>query len=240
MLSLRNAVLALTVIGGLAGFGMNAQAQVITGEAAPDYTFSDINGTSHSISEFKGKIVVLEWTNPGCPFVKKWYSKGDMQNLQKTLVEDPNVIWVAINSSGKGKEGYVASDVEMKKWTTEVKFAGTAYVRDPEGTFGHLYGAKTTPHMFVIDQDGKVAYQGAIDNIPTPDQADIAKAENYVAKAVLAVRGGVAPKTVNTPSYGCSVKYADAPAAAAAPFDAKPAAPTAPVPATPAVAPVTK
>ncbi|HEY1096396.1 MAG TPA: redoxin domain-containing protein [Alphaproteobacteria bacterium] len=232
MITLRKTALALALIGGLLGFQSAAHAQVTVGKPAPDYSFTDIKGLSHSISGYKGKIIVLEWTNPGCPFVKKYYSQGDMQKLQALYTKDPGIVWIAINSSAAGKEGYAASDADAQKWATESKFVGTAYVRDPEGKFGRLYGAKTTPHMFVIDKDGNVAYQGAIDNLATPDPADIPKAENYVAKAIFAVRAGQKPLTINTPPYGCGVKYADpAPAATAEPFEATaPAAPTVPAP----------
>ena len=206
MLSIRKTCLALALSVCLIG---SAHAQVVTGEPAPDFKFTDIAGHDHSIAGLKGKIVVLEWTNPGCPFVKKWYSKGDMQKLQTELTKDPNVVWVSINSSGDGKEGYQKSDKEAQAWTSESHYAGTAYVRDPSGAFGRLYGAKTTPHMFVIDKDGKIAYQGAIDSIPSPNPADIAKADNYVSQAVVAIREGKAPKTGTTTSYGCGVKYAD-------------------------------
>lgn len=218
MMMLRKTALALALIGGLMGFNSAAHAQVTVGKPAPDYSFTDIKGLSHSISGHKGKIIVLEWTNPGCPFVKKYYNKGDMQKLQEAFTHNDSIVWIAINSSAKGKEGYQASDADAQKWATDNKFAGTAYVRDPEGKFGRLYGAKTTPHMFVIDKDGNLAYQGAIDSLATPDQADIAKAENYVAAAVRAVRAGQKPATINTPPYGCGVKYADpAPAAKAEP-----------------------
>ncbi len=198
-------VLALTAVP-------HAHAQtapVVVGDKAPDYKFTDIDGKDHTIAGFNGKMVVLEWTNPGCPFVHKYYSKGDMQNLQAASTKTGDVVWVAVNSSGEDKEGYLASSAEFKKQIAKDNSHATYYVRDPKGTFGKLYGAKTTPHMFVIDKTGVIAYQGAIDSIPSPDQADIAKATPYVADALKALRTGSKPMTVNTPSYGCGVKYAD-------------------------------
>ena len=185
------------------------QAGVEIGKPAPDYTFTDIGGTSHTLSKRKGRIVVLEWTNPGCPFVKKFYSNGDMQRIQREAKKNPDVLWFAINSSGKDKEGYFSSDEEASKDVAARQFAGDAYVRDPEGTFGKLYSAKVTPHMFVIDKEGNVAYAGAIDSIKSTDVADIAKADNYVLKAIEALAEGKKPKVSSTDAYGCGVKYAD-------------------------------
>ena len=171
-MNLKKLCLGLTaglMLGAAAlGFTATAQAQtapVTIGEKAPDYTFTDIDGKAHKLSDFRGKITVLEWTNPGCPFVKKYYSKGDMQRLQANTTKAGDVVWVAINSSGEGKEGYLASDADFKTLNTENKSAASLYTRDPKGTFGKLFGAKTTPHMFVIDKEGRLIYQGAIDSI---------------------------------------------------------------------------
>ncbi len=211
-----------------------AFAGVEIGKTAPDYSFKDINGEEHSISDLDGKIVVLEWTNPNCPFVHKFYDQGDMPRIQaeaKKMSKD--VYWIAINSSAKDKEGYFATDEEAKADVAARKYAGDIYVRDPEGKFGKLYGAKTTPHMFVIDEDNKVAYAGAIDSIKSPDQPDIAKADNYVLAAVKALVAGKQPKVGSTESYGCGVKYNDplaeqapapTPVATPAPAEAAPAA----------------
>jgi peroxiredoxin len=209
MFALRKFALALTVIGTLAGISSLAHAQLVVGDPAPDYSFTDVNGTAHKLSDYKGKLIVLEWTNPGCPFVQKHYSEGDMQKLQATFTESPNILWFAINSSAAGKQGYAKDNTEGQAFAKDAKFAGTAYVRDPEGAFGQLYGAKTTPHMFIIDKDGKLAYQGAIDSNPSANQADIASAQNYVKDALIALRAGQKPKTLNSQPYGCGVKYAD-------------------------------
>lgn len=184
-----------------------AHAEIATGKAAPDHTFTDIKGVEHSINGFKGKTVVLEWHNPGCPFVKKFYDANAMQKTQSTALTDKDVVWVAVNSSAEGKEGYFASDKEAQAWLDKSGFKGTAYVRDASGELGRLYGAKTTPHMFVINKDGVLAYQGAIDSIKSVDAGDIAKADNYVLKALDAVKAGNTPKVTSTEPYGCGVKY---------------------------------
>jgi peroxiredoxin len=201
------AALALTlgITFGLLSGAAHAAPEV--GKAAPDYVFSDINGKEHSIKGFKGKTVVLEWTNPGCPFVKKFYNAGAMQALQANAVKE-DVVWVAINSSAKGKEGNLTVD-EAKKYFKDHKVNASAYVLDESGAFGKLYGAKTTPHMFVIDKEGKLAYQGAIDSIKSADAADITKADNYVLEALADLKEGKAIKTTSTAPYGCGVKYAD-------------------------------
>jgi peroxiredoxin len=186
-----------------------AMAEVTIGQPAPDHTFKDINGVEHSIAGFKGKTIVLEWTNPGCPFVQKFYKGGDMQKFQAETLVDTDVVWIAVNSSADGKEGSFATDEEAKKAVEAAGFKGTAYVRDPSGAFGKLYGAKTTPHMFVIDTKGNVAYAGAYDSIKSADGADIAKAENYVDSALNALAAGEMPETTSTEPYGCGVKYAD-------------------------------
>lgn len=208
-------------------------APVTVGDKAPDYTFTDINGKSHKLSDFRSKMTVLEWTNPGCPFVKKYYSKGDMQRLQNAAKTAGDVTWIAINSSADGKEGYIASDADFKKLNADNKSAATLYVRDPKGTFGKLYGAKTTPHMFVIDKQGRLAYAGAIDSVSSADQGDIAKATPYVSDALAALRKGQQPAVTSTPSYGCGVKYADdAPTAdpTQAPLDPKGGKPVTSIP----------
>jgi peroxiredoxin len=192
MIALRKFALALTVVGALAGVH-TAQAQLVVGDVAPDHSFTDVNGTAHKLSDYKGKLIVLEWTNPGCPFVQKYYKEGDMQKLQKNFTESPSIVWFAINSSAKGKQGYAKDNKEGQAFARDSQFAGTAYVRDPAGAFGKLYGAKTTPHMFIIDKDGKLAYQGAIDSNPSADQADIAGAQNYVSDALIALRAGQQP-----------------------------------------------
>lgn len=185
-----------------------AQAAVENGKAAPDFKFNDIKGAEHSLSEFKGKTVVLEWTNPGCPFVKKFYDAKAMQKTQADAVKD-GVVWVSINSSAKGKEGHFASNEEAAKWVAEHGSNASFYTLDESGTIGKQYGAKTTPHMFVINKDGVLVYQGAIDSIKSADADDIAKADNYVVDALKAIKEGKAPAKASAEPYGCGVKYAE-------------------------------
>lgn len=179
---------------------------VTVGEDAPDFQINDVNGKSFSLSAQKGKIVVLEWTNPNCPFVKKQYDSNNMQALQKKYTE-AGVVWVSVNSSAEGKEGYLATDEEAKKLITEKQIASTNYIRDTQGDIGKSFRATTTPHIFIIGKDGKVAYAGAIDSIPSADKADVEKAENYVALALDELLAGKDVTKQNTTAYGCSVKY---------------------------------
>lgn len=178
----------------------------VVGQPAPDVTFTDTRGVEHSISGFKGNIVVLEWTNPECPFDKKHYDTGNMQRLQKEATE-AGVVWIAVNSGAEGKQGHFATDAEAQAYVTERGANMTAYTRDVSGAFGHAYGAKTTPHMFVIDANGTLAYSGAIDSIPSAQYEDVEKAENYVMAAVKALQAGEAVAVPTTKPYGCSVKY---------------------------------
>lgn len=172
---------------------------------APDFQVTDISGAPQSINQYKGKIVVLEWTNPECPFVKKHYGSGNMQQLQKYAVSK-NIVWLSINSSAPGKEG----NMDNAQAQANVAQAGahpTAYILDPSGKIGQLYGAKTTPHMFVIDARGVLVYQGAIDDIASTEQDDIKKAHNYVKIAIDDLLAGKPIATASTRAYGCSVKY---------------------------------
>lgn len=197
-----------TLFTAIAAFLISAPlafAAVDVGKPAPDFAVKDIAGKEVSISDLKGKIVVLEWTNPGCPFVKKYYSQGDMQQLQDTYTTK-GVQWIRVNSSAEGKEGNQTVE-EAQALVKDQKVAATATILDPDGTIGHLYDAKTTPHMFIIGKDGNIAYMGAIDSVRSPDPKDIAKAEPYVAEALDALLAGKAVKTPVTQPYGCGVKY---------------------------------
>lgn len=186
-----------------------ALAEVKTGSAAPDFTATDsISGKTFSLADFKGKHVVLEWTNFGCPFVKKYYSKGDMQQLQHAAAKD-GVVWITINSSAKGMEGHLADDAAAKQALTERKASPAHFVRDETGAIGKPYAAKTTPHMYVIDTKGTLVYQGAIDSKPSAAQSDIANATNYVSQALAELKAGKPVSVPSTQPYGCSVKYAN-------------------------------
>jgi len=175
------------------------------GEAAPDFTLTDSKGTSRKLSDFRGKFVVLEWLNHDCPFVKKHYSGGNMQKLQKEYTAK-GVVWLSIISSAPGKQGH-RTGPQADADTKDRNACPTAVLLDPAGEVGQKFEAKTTPHMFVIDKEGKVLYAGAIDSIPSTDSADIAKAENHVRAALDAALAGKPVPTPKAKPYGCSVKY---------------------------------
>lgn len=177
------------------------------GQPAPAFTLKDTKGREHSLSDFKGKVVVLEWVNHGCPFVKKFYSVGEMQKLQKEAVEQ-GVVWLSICSSAPGKQGHMSPEQWNQK-NAEVGFAGTAVLIDEDGKVGRQYNARTTPEMFVINAEGNIVYMGAIDSIRSTKSEDIAKSKNYVRAALAALKAGKAPEVTQTQPYGCSVKYAD-------------------------------
>ena len=180
-------------------------AAVRAGEAAPNFTATDSNGHPHSLAENKGKFVVLEWHNQGCPYTKKHYDSGNMQKLQK-LWTSKGVVWFTVISSAPGEQGYVTAAQE-NDYVKRMGAAPTAVLLDPKGDLGHLYGAKTTPHMFVINPQGQVIYEGAIDDKPTPEESDIAGATNYVSAALKEAMAGKPVAVAASRPYGCSVKY---------------------------------
>ena len=174
-------------------------------KAAPAFELPDVNGTKHALAQYAGKTVVLEWTNYGCPFVRKFYDAGAMQSLQQTYT-GKGVVWLSICSSAPGKQG----NLTKEEWLASIAKDGvkaTAVLLDPDGTVGKAYGAKTTPHLFVINADGNIAYQGAIDDKPSTKAEDIAGARNYLKAALDALLAGGTVETAETKSYGCSVKY---------------------------------
>lgn len=175
------------------------------GKPAPDFTGTDTNGVAHKLSDFKGKPVVLEWTNPECPFVIKHYDSNNMQKLQEKYTGQ-GVIWLSINSSASGKEGNMTPE-ESNKYIAEKGAKATARIIDAEGTIGKLYDAKTTPHMFVVDKDGVLVYMGAIDSDSSFKPEAIPGATNYVAAALDALAAGKPVETASTKPYGCGVKY---------------------------------
>ena len=179
-------------------------AQAAVGQPAPAFSAVDTQGQARSLDQYKGKWVVLEWTNHECPFVKKHYG-GNMQSLQKAYTAR-GVAWLTIISSAPGKQGHV-SPAQADQLTRERGASPSAVLLDPDGKVGRAYGAKTTPHMFVVDPSGKLVYAGAIDDTPSTDPADIATARNYVSAALdAALAGKPVPTAASTP-YGCSVKY---------------------------------
>ena len=175
------------------------------GTEAPAFTLKDTSGKEHSLADYKGKFVVLEWFNEGCPFVKKHYTSGNMQKLQQEYT-GKDVVWLSINSSAPGNQGHVTPETAPKT-IAEWKMNATKILLDHDGKVGRMYGAKTTPHMFVIDKAGKLVYQGAIDSKPTPNTADVADAENYVKVALDSTMAGKPVENASTKPYGCSVKY---------------------------------
>jgi peroxiredoxin len=179
--------------------------ETLVGQAAPNFTLADTYGNKHSLSDYKGKIIVLEWVNHDCPFVGKLYNSGKMQELQKTYT-GKGVIWLSMNSSAPGKQGYRTPE-EANELTRQKKAAPTALLLDSEGEVGRLYGAKTTPQMFIINKDGILVYDGAIDDIRSTNIDDIAKAKNYVQLALDELLAGKEVSVKTSQPYGCSVKY---------------------------------
>jgi len=183
-----------------------AAAQQV-GKPAPNFQLKDVNGKTVSLAAFKGKTVVLEWNNPQCPFVRKHYDSGNMQKTQAAARRE-GVVWLTINSGAPGKQGHMSA-AEAKAQVAKEKSVVTAYLLDPSGTVGKRYGAKTTPHMYVIGKTGTVLYNGGIDDRPTPSKGDIERANNLVLAALSDVKAGKAVATPSSRPYGCAVKYSD-------------------------------
>lgn len=184
-----------------------AAAAPTVGAPAPAFTGTDTQGKKVSLADSKGKYVVLEWHNQGCPFVVKHYGTGNMQRLQKELTAK-GVVWLTVISSAPGKQGHVSA-AEESAYVKEQNAAPSDVILDEDGTIGRLYGAKTTPHMFVIDDKGTLIYAGAIDDKPTADKADVEGAKNYVRAAYEEAKAGKVVTTATTAPYGCGVKYAN-------------------------------
>jgi peroxiredoxin len=182
-----------------------AWGEVRVGQGAPDFTGTDTQGVSHRLSDYRGKTVVLEWTNHDCPYVRKHYSTGNMQRLQKEATAS-GAIWLSIISSAPGKQGYVTPE-QADELTRTREASPTAVILDPQGTIGRLYGAKTTPHMYIIDAEGTLVFMGGIDDTPTSDPRDVERARNYVRVALDALAQGQPITDAATRPYGCSVKY---------------------------------
>ena len=201
--SLRNLFVAASMLAVFAVPTFAAKARV--GQPAPEFTLTDLHGESHWLSDFKGKTVVLEWVNPECPFVVKHYTSGNIPGLQKSAASE-EVVWLLINSGSPGAQGdYDRTKAEA--WLAATGASPTTYFRDLDGAVGRLYGAKTTPHMFVINPAGDLVYNGAIDSIASTSKRDLSRAQNYVIAALSAVRNGLSPEKAETQPYGCSVKY---------------------------------
>jgi hypothetical protein len=204
--SRRSFLLAAMLAGGAALVLPPAAARAVKiGEPAPGFTATDSNGKQVTLDQFKGKYVVLEWHNQGCPFVVKHYKSGNLPKLQKEWTAK-QVVWLAVISSAPGKQGYVdgaGANLDMKTHDA----APTATLLDPKGELGRLYGAKTTPHMYIINPQGRLIYNGAIDDKPSTEPADIPGSKNYVAQALSEAMAGKPVSQPTTTPYGCSVKY---------------------------------
>ena len=202
-----NVLSSITIIGCSAGLlaAGPASAAAAIGQPAPAFSTTDVSGQRVNLADYKGKTVVLEWVNPGCPFVQKHYESGNMQGTQRDAAAK-NVVWLAVNSTSKDHGDYRAP-AAMGAWMKEHKAAATDTLMDTDGTIGRAYGARTTPHLYIVDPAGKLVYAGGIDSKATANPADIASATNYVKLALAETAAG---KPIGTPTsrpYGCSIKY---------------------------------
>ena len=199
VIKIKNALVLLLTFSSL------AYAEVTPKSTAPDFKLNDLSGVEHKLSDFKGKWVVLEWFNKDCPFVKKHYGSENMQGLQSAYTKK-GVVWLTINSSAPGNQGHETA-AEAAKTKEALKSTSSFILQDPKGVVGRMYGAKTTPHMFVISPEQVVAYAGAIDDTPSSDPADISKSKNYVSMALDSAMNGKAVTVASSKPYGCGVKY---------------------------------
>ena len=198
---MRRTVLAL----GACAFTLAAHAAPAVGQSAPDFTLNDASGKPVKLSDFRGKHVVLEWTNPGCPYVRKHYDSGNMPATQKEAAAK-GVVWLSINSTEKSSDEYM-EPAKLVAWQQERKAQPSAVLIDEEGAAGKAYGARTTPHMYIVDPQGRLIYAGGIDSIPSSDPGDIKKAVNYVRQGLNEALAGKPISVAATRPYGCSIKY---------------------------------
>jgi hypothetical protein len=201
-MNLHSTVIALLLVCGISA---PAWAKVAVGEPAPDFSLTDSSGKTQTLSQYKGKIVVLEWNNPECPFVGKHYGSGNMQKQQADATS-AGAIWLTINSGAAGKQGNLDA-ASANAYITKVGAKQTAYLFDPTGTAGRLYGARTTPHIYVIDPQGVLRYMGGIDSIASTDKEDLAKATQFVPQVLAELKAGKTVSVTTSQPYGCSVKY---------------------------------
>jgi hypothetical protein len=197
----------LTAFAALAVLAAPASAAPVLGKPAPNFKVADVNGRAVTLSDFRGKTVVLEWNNPGCPFVQKHYDSGNMQKAQAAAARD-GVVWLTINSSAPGKQGHM-SGAEAKSFVAKAGARPAAYLLDPRGVVGKVYEAKTTPHMYIVNKAGTLVYFGGIDDKPTKDAADIKGARNHVLAALSEIKAGKPVSVASSRPYGCAVKYTD-------------------------------
>ena len=194
-------LVALAIASAFAGAAL---ANAPVGQPAPAFTVTDLAGKPVNLADYKGKTVVLEWHNFGCPFVQKHYKSGNMQSLQKKYAND--VVWLAVSSTAKTASDYI-EPASISKQLSEFKAQPARYLLDEPGTVGRAYGAKTTPHMYIIDGTGKVVYNGAIDDRQSTNVADVKGAKNYVVAALDEMKAGKPVSTASTTPYGCTIKY---------------------------------
>ena len=197
----------LVAFTALAVIAAPASAAPLIGQAAPNFRATDVNGKAVSLSSYRGKTVVLEWHNPGCPFVKKHYGSGNMQKAQAAAAKD-GVVWLTINSGAPGKQGHL-SGAEARSMLAQAGARPSAYLLDPAGAVGRAYDAKTTPHMYVVNKAGTLVYAGGIDDKPTANPADVNGARNHVLAALSELKAGKAVSVTTSRPYGCAVKYKD-------------------------------
>lgn len=200
---MRIAILSLTAALSLIATPVFAAAEI--GKPAPDFSAPDAQGTTRTLSQYKGKTVVLEWNNPGCPFVQKHYSSGNIPKQQSAAVAD-GVVWLTINSGAAGKQGHLDAK-GAQDFLAQYHAAPSAYLFDGDGAIGHAYGAKTTPHLYVVDADGVLRYMGGIDSIASADKEDLEKATQYVPQVLAELKAGKPVSVPTSEPYGCSVKY---------------------------------
>jgi peroxiredoxin len=201
MMMLRQTVLGLSTLV----LAASLQAAPAVGQSAPDFTLRDTSGKAVKLSDFRGKHVVLEWTNPGCPYVRKHYDSGNMPATQKEAV-DRGVVWLSINSTAKSSSEYLPP-AQLVSWQKERKAQPSAVLMDEEGSVGKAYGARTTPHMYIVDPQGRLIYAGGIDSIASSNPNDIQKAVNYVRQGLNEALAGKPISAATTRAYGCSIKY---------------------------------
>lgn len=203
------AVVGIAAIAGPAAFNYFDEPDIklvdlVVGQPAPAFTLPAANGKSVSLADYKGRTVVLEWNNPGCPFVKKQYGSGNMQKAQAAAAQD-GVVWLTINSGAPGKQGHMDGE-EAQAFVAEAGARPAAYLLDPQGQVGRAYGARTTPHMYVINGAGSLVYAGAIDNTEGSDRTDI-QVRNHVLAALTELKAGQPVSVPSSRPFGCSVKY---------------------------------
>ncbi len=205
---LRNAVLIASALGLTMALSLSAIAAPVIGEKAPDFEVVDTKGNTHQLSDFEGQVVVLEWTNHDCPFVRKHYGAGNMQDQQRMARDEHDVVWLTVISSSPGTQGHVSAE-QADELTVSRNAEPAAVVLDEDGTMGRAYDARVTPHMYIIDDTSTLVYMGGIDSNPSADPNDIPEATQYVVEALNQMAAGEPIAEPITRPYGCTVKYAD-------------------------------